>query len=223
MKRIVTVFILAIFLSSSIFAKSSIPLQEYKVEVISYNQGSKSFGRVALAVGGFVFNIISSAMADTQSVQNLVHNLEDYIIHNGFDINNISREFENRLELSIIKNFQASKSIYNQDEYIDLNFELREKSYVYLLNISKNDASTISNNHLNNKNYFEANIKYNFAEELKIRIKTDDKGKEIFYLISSIKKLDFDIYHNKNMAIKTIEKLKNQKLVDVKRVEIEVI
>jgi hypothetical protein len=167
--------------------------------------------------GELTFNICSNIISASKPVQEFVHKTEVFL---GFSI------LEQKL---LIKEFKANKSAYSVNEPITFELELKEPSFLYLLNLSTAESCLVFPNSRDAKNSYQKALQKLPAHDT-YSIRSTTKGVEHFHLIASQIKLDFSEFNPKSIYACTsaqkgrerLEKLKQSNMVDVYRVDIEV-
>ncbi len=224
MRRIILSFVLLQLL----FASGLSAKERYKVHIIQPKANQKSWGIVGLMVGDFVFDIVASTIANTQSVTKIANDIEEYINRFGLDEEQIVHHFGDRVKLSIIERFHTDRYTYRTDENIKLDISLKQDAYIYLVNLSKDKACIVFPNGEDSANHFKAHRNYSLPSG-NYALQANTEGNEEFYLITSMRKLNLIKRFGNSQCTQSqregstiISNLRREKLVDIGREDLSI-
>jgi len=210
-------------------AKDNAPKKQYKVQIIQNDASKKGWGTVAFAIGGFIFDVIANVTANSDSVKKIAQDVEDYVNGNGLDPKKITQKFSQQLKISIIKKFQANKRTYRVWESMRFDIRLTQNAYTYLLSMDDKDSCLVFPND-NDRNNLYTSQNHTLPANNSYDIKSNKKGRETLYLITSLHELHFDkfktnsIYKcaSRKVGRDTIKEVQNGSLNNVWRIDLKV-
>jgi len=226
MKKVIMGFILVqMFWSTTLLAK-----ERYKVTIISQHSQNKSLGSVALFVGGFVFDVVANAVANTETVKKIASDIEKFIYHNGLNQEEILDRFGDKIKISVIDRFRIDKYTYRVSEKIKFDINLKQDAYTYIINVSKDKSCIIFPNEYDTNNRYRSKREYRLPSSTEYNFKSNRAGREIFYLVTSPKDINLDSMFNKDSCIESknrwntiLDNLKKEALIDIGRIDLTIV
>ena len=226
-KLLLTTLTLTIFFGSLISAEETKTKHHYKVEVIENNK--KGMGKVIYKIGDFCFSVVAGALGNSDTAKKVIANIEVYFNDKSSDHANIVEYFHGQVHAELIEEFSSEQTSYKTFTPINFNLELKQKSFVYLLSVSKKESCLLYPN-LNDVHDYEldrglhsipSNNSYTFQSNAK-------DSSEIFYLISSVRPIYFDnfkqndIYKcaSRNIGLQKIAEHQSNQFSDYRKVEV---
>ena len=229
-KLLLSLIATSLLLSPSAYAEDNTKKKHnYHVKIVQQQGKKKGWGVVALWVGGFIFDVIANATANTDSVKKVAEEVEDYINNNGIDQEKIAHKFQDRLKISLIQSFNAQNSQTHVGDAMRFNIQLKQKAYTYLLNISQDQACLIFPNDNDRDNRYSPQ-NHTIPANRSYQLRPDRVGRESLYLITSLRPLDFDkfqktgIYRctSRGKGLQKLGQIEKKALSDSWRVDVEV-
>ncbi len=226
-KLLLTALIVTLLLSPLLMAKDKI---YYKVQEIE-SKKKGAFSKVIYKIGNFCFSIISGAIANSDSAKNVITKIEVYFNDKNSEYGDILEEFQGRIKAEIIEDFYTDSQNYHKGQNIYFHFELKQDAYVYLLNVSNNDACLVYPN-LNELNSYELSRgEHHLPSNNSYSISVDGSSKvEKFYLITALRPLYFDKFKqtgifkcaSRGVALQEVANVQNSQFNDVSLIKLNI-
>jgi hypothetical protein len=229
MRRVIQSFIIATLLFVPLLnAKEKTKKHRYRVETIQ-EQSKKGFGKVFYKIGDFCFSIIAGAVSNSDSMQKLITKIEVFFNDKSQNHKILIEHFHGKIHAQIIDYFDAKQRSYKSYTPLEFEYILKQKAYTYLVSIAPDSACLVYPN--DQESWQEVNQgKQSIPSNPHYTIRSDTKGDEIFYLVSSVRPIYFDEFAksgryrctSRNRGIAKMAKIENSEFNDVKKIEIEI-
>ena len=211
---------LSLISTSVLLSEEHTSVQKYSVHIIKENAHKKGFGsKIFIKIKDYMLEV-----GNKVSIEIFAKEVESYVNTNGLNVENLTQHFNGKLNISLIKDFQTSKENYRVNEPIQLNYALRQKSYSYLMSVASDGACLVYPNQ-NDSDNMQGFGYHALPTNRSYNILSNAKGNVEFYLMTSLKRLDFSdfkansIYRctSRNKGLNKVAEIQNDHINDVKR------
>lgn len=219
-----------LLLSSSLTAKEQQSESYYKVQLVKSNK--KSFlGKSVYKIGDFFFSVIAEAISNSESVKKVITSIEVYFKNKSSNYNDLLEEFRGKIRPEIIEAFSTPYLEYKKGQAISFDIELTQKAYLYLVNVSNNDACLIYPNLNDSTPYEVTQGEHTIPSNNSYQIASDGlANEEKFYLITALRPLYFDDFKQKGifrctsrtLGIQAISNAQNSQFNDVEMLKLNI-
>ena len=230
MKKLLLTLSSILLLSSSLIAKDKQSKTYYKVEVVKSNKKG-AFGKTIYKIGDFCFSVVAGAISNSESAKKVITRIEVYFNDKSAKHNDILEEFRGKIHPEIIEAFSTPYLEYKKAQAISFDIELTQKAYLYLVNVSNNDACLIYPNLNDSTPYEVTQGEHTIPSNNSYKIAADGlANEEKFYLITALRPLYFDDFKQKGifrctsrtLGIQAIANAQNSQFNDVEILKLNI-
>ena len=219
-----------LLLTSSLTAKEKQTKTYYKVQIVESNKKG-ALGKTIYKIGDFCFSVVAGAISNSESAKKVITRIEVYFNDKSAKHDDILEEFRGKIHAEIIEDFSTPSMSYKKGQAISFYLELKQKAYVYLVNVSNNETCLIYPNLNDTTPYELAQGEHSIPSNNSYEIASDGStNEEKFYLITALRPLYFDDFKQKgifrcakrNLGLQAVADSQNSQFNDVSLLELNI-